>query len=261
MRGLPGSPLTSEQTGSPDPDGIRERESEEASLLFDKSYRCPVCENEFTARTIRSVKLRRIGTDVDLRVRYKDIDPRRYRILECARCGYAAFDTDFPGLSKQELAAIRQQDQSGGKIIQRGEETVGYEEAFGLYRSALRWALIKRSKNSERANILLYTAWLLRGWRAENAECGLAQTEPATEANELKYLRYAHQYFEQDRLNEDYPVRGMDKTSLDYLMAALCYETGDREQALGYLRVLLADGNTNRQIKTMAWDLKDLMNS
>ncbi len=259
MRGLPGSPVTPDRQGSTRSDVIRDRDSEEAMILFDKTYCCPVCENDFTAKTIRSGKAARTGTDIDLRVRYKNIDPRKYRVIECPRCAYAAFDTDFPGLLKHELAEIQKQDLSGAKVIQRGEAVIGYDEAYRLYRSAFRWSMVKHAQHSERANILLHTAWLLRGWRAENIKRGLEETEPATEAEESKYLKHALQYFDQARMTEEYPIRGMDRSSLDYLMAAMCYETGDLMQARRFLGAVITDRNANRQIKTLARDLKEML--
>ncbi len=260
MRGLPGSPLISEEAGNVRLEEIGERDTDESLLLFDKTYSCPVCGSEFTARTLHSSKAARVRRDVDLRVRYKNIDPLKYRVIECAGCGYAAFDTDFLSTSKHELAAIRQQQQqSGGKIILGGEAVIGYGKDFMLYRSALRWSMIKHAQNSERANIFLHTAWLLRGWREANAKEGPEETGPATGENELKYLKYALTYFEQARLKEDYPVRGMDRPSLDYLMAALCYETGDRKNALRYLGAVFTDREANRQIKNMARDLKEML--
>ena len=44
---------------------------QEQDLLFDKTYRCPVCDKEFKSRTVKAGKARLVGSDSDLRPKYE----------------------------------------------------------------------------------------------------------------------------------------------------------------------------------------------
>jgi len=62
-------------------------EIKEEDMLFDKSYACPVCDQEFKAKTIRAGKIRMLGTDLDLRPKYENIDMMKYETIACPHCG------------------------------------------------------------------------------------------------------------------------------------------------------------------------------
>ena len=73
--------------------------SGEADKLFDKKYTCPICENNFTSKTVRSGKARMVRTDMDLRNVYEGIEPLKYDVILCPKCGYAALARFFPNVS------------------------------------------------------------------------------------------------------------------------------------------------------------------
>ena len=58
-------------------------EVKEETFLFDKSYECPVCYQGFKAKTVRSGKLRSLGTDRDLRPLYDQMEPLKYDVVIC----------------------------------------------------------------------------------------------------------------------------------------------------------------------------------
>ena len=47
----------------------------EAEKLFEKKYTCPICDMEFTAKTVRTGKARIIRTEMDLRNVYEANTP------------------------------------------------------------------------------------------------------------------------------------------------------------------------------------------
>ena len=67
----------------------------DAEKLFDKKYTCPICENEFTAKTVKSGKARLLKTEMDLRNIYEGIEPLKYDVILCPKCGYAALARFF----------------------------------------------------------------------------------------------------------------------------------------------------------------------
>ncbi len=225
---------------------------EEESLLLEKQCKCPVCGRLVIAVSVRSGKAEYDGMDIDLRPRYKSIDMEKYRIVECKGCGYSAMDSDFSGLLKPEVARIREQLGQGSLKEEPGFLRT-YEEAYRQYRAALRVSLIKNRSKSERANIALHTAWLIRGWNASGEEI-------VTGAEEKKYLKYALQFFLDARKNENFPIRNMNEGTLDYLLAALFYECGENyNEAYKYISQVLLNREITKTLRRQAEDLKDLI--
>ena len=63
------------------PEPVKQAEKEvvvpvvqEADFLFDKKILCPVCNQEFKAKTVKTGKPRLLGEDSDLRPKYSGID-------------------------------------------------------------------------------------------------------------------------------------------------------------------------------------------
>ena len=70
-------------------------EATEEELVFDKTYTCPVCDNEFKSKMVRTGKVRLAGADSDLRPRYLVVDSLKYDAVLCPKCGYAALNRYF----------------------------------------------------------------------------------------------------------------------------------------------------------------------
>ena len=69
--------------------------AEEQDFLFSKSYECPICSKQFKVRTVKAGRARLLGSDVDLRPRYENVDVLKYDVILCPRCGYAALSWVF----------------------------------------------------------------------------------------------------------------------------------------------------------------------
>ena len=76
------------------------RVPQEQDFLFEKTFTCPICEKDFKAKTVKIGKAKLVGTDLDLRPKYENIDMLKYDVILCPHCGYAALGTsgteDFP---------------------------------------------------------------------------------------------------------------------------------------------------------------------
>ena len=59
------------------------RNLQETDYIFDKTYVCPVCDNEFKSKTVKAGKVHLIGADTDLRPKYKGIDSLKYDAILC----------------------------------------------------------------------------------------------------------------------------------------------------------------------------------
>ena len=47
----------------------------EEECIYDKTMKCPVCDEEFKTKVVKTGKAKRVGQDSDLRTRYQIVDP------------------------------------------------------------------------------------------------------------------------------------------------------------------------------------------
>ena len=85
------------------------KELSEEDLLFDKSYTCPVCDNEFKSKMVRTGKAKLISADSDLRPKYQGIDPLKYDAILCPKCGYASLNRYFNFVMSSQAKMIKEQ--------------------------------------------------------------------------------------------------------------------------------------------------------
>lgn len=233
---------------------------EEKDFILDKSFTCPVCDKNFTARVMKTGKAKLVSMDLDLRPRYVGVDATKYDVELCPHCGYAALTRYFTALTSGQIHLICEQISNKVKLQQYTEEYYTYEEAMERYKMALACAMVKKAKNSEKAYICLKSAWLVRGYREELESKRQLQPNQKEEldAQEMEYLQNAFKGFVEAQKSERYPMCGMDEYTMDYLTAALAYEVGELDVASQCVSRLLSSMANNR-VKDKARDLKDLI--
>ena len=141
------------------------------------------------------------------------------------------------------------------------EPIYSYDHAKKLYQLALANAVVKKAKNSEKAYICLKTAWVVRGetQRLDPSAADYENKKKENDAQERELLTNALNGFVMARQSEDFPIAGMDSTTLDYLIAALAYETDQFDIASKMISELLTSRTANSRIKDKARMLKELM--
>ena len=233
----------------------------EEDYLFDKKYKCPVCDSEFEARTVRTGKVRMKNVDIDLRPDYDELDQNKYDVIACPSCGYAALGRYFPNLNKYQIDDIRVKICMNYKHEPNDEPTYSYEYAKRLYQLALANAVVKKAKNSEKAYICMKSAWVIRGetQRLDPNEDGYEARKKENDAQEKELLENALNGFVLARQSEEFPIAGMDSTTLDYLIAALAVETGKKDIASKMISDILVSRTANSRIKDKARSLKDML--
>ena len=233
----------------------------EEDYLFDKSYKCPICDSDFQAKTVRTGKVRMKAVDVDLRPDYSEVDQNKYDIIACPECGYAALGRYFTTLTKYQIEDIRSKICMNYKKQPFNEPIYSYDHAKKLYQLALANAVVKKAKNSEKAYICLKTAWVVRGetQRLDPAAADYENKKKENDAQERELLTNALNGFVMARQSEDFPIAGMDATTLDYLIAALAYETDQFDIASKMISELLTSRTANSRIKDKARMIKELM--
>ena len=233
----------------------------EEDYLFDKKYKCPVCDSEFEARTVRTGKVRMKNVDIDLRPDYDEFDQNKYDVIACPACGYAALGRYFPTLNKYQIDDIRVKICMNYKHEPNNEPIYSYDYAKRLYQLALANAVVKKAKNSEKAYICLKSAWVIRGetQRLDPEEEGYEAKKKENDAQEKELLENALNGFIMARQSEEFPIAGMDSTTLDYLIAALAVETGKRDIASKMISDILVSRTANSRIKDKARVLKEML--
>lgn len=235
-----------------------DRTFDENDVLFDKSCVCPVCDNKFTFRAVRTGKARLLGTDDDLRPRYDKFDPLKYDVIVCTKCGYAGVTRFFEKITQNQAKLVKEQIAGRVRGI-KNEGILSYDDAIARHQVALASAVVKKGMASEKAYTCLKMAWCIRGKR-ENYPSDASDYEDIIEAccmDEAEALKGAYEGFVMAKESERFPIAGMNEDTLDYLIAELAFKNGKIEDASKLLSQLLVKSGTNSRIKDKCRDLKD----
>lgn len=233
----------------------------EADFIFDKTYECPVCDQEFKAKTIRTGKVKLTTTDVDLRPIYQEVDCLKYDAVACPICGYASIAKFFNTITGAQAKLVRENISNSFKGLGPDPEVYSYDDAIARHKLALVNTMVKRARSSEKAYTCLKTAWLLRG-KAENLPDDTPNFEEVTAAlhkEEVELLGNAYTGFMDAFSKEGFPICGMDEITLTYLLAELARRVGKNEESLRWVSRVLISKNASERIKSRAREIKELI--
>ena len=231
----------------------------DADKLFDKKYECPICDNNFTAKTVRTGKARMIRTDLDLRNVYEDIEPLKYDIILCNKCGYAALARFFPSVTNVQHKFIEEKITPNFKPIDESGDEYSFEQALLRYRIAFANAVVKMAKASEGAYLSLKTAWICRSYKEslDSSANGYQEKYDKIDAMEKENMRKAYDLFVKAVQTEEFPMCGMDESTVDYLLAVLAMEHGDYFDSSKLLSKILTSYSAGQRLKDRERDAKE----
>jgi len=245
----PGRPGAGGGSAAPAP------ELTEKDFLLDKSMKCPLCDHEFKARMVKGGKAKLVGTDLDLRPKYKELDIVKYDVVMCPNCGYTALSRYFPTLLQIQAKRIKEKISVNFKEQKDYPETFTYDQAIERYKMALVNAVVKGSKASEKAYICLKASWVVRG---KCEEIGKDDPDYAKfKAMEAEFTKNAYEGFVGAISKESFPMCGMDETTVNYLIAVLGVMTDHLDVSQRMIAVILQSSNANPRMKDKARDLKE----
>lgn len=232
---------------------------EEKDIVFERNYNCPVCERTFPSKSVKSGKAKLLGTDPDLRAKYDIIDPAKYDVVLCPRCGYAALSRFFDKITPTQAKLIQEKISQTVHISKHNDEIYTYQEAMERYKLALVNAVVKKARSSEKAYICLKSAWMARGYKeslqaGENTDLNLIAE---LEKQEGEFLQNAYKGFLEARQNEGFPMCGMDEITVDYLLAVLAAHCKQYDVASRMVTSVLTSSAANPRMKDKARDLKE----
>lgn len=219
----------------------------EKSLLYSKEVTCPVCNHVFKASTVKSSAYRMIKKDSDFFIRYSLINPYFYDVWVCNSCGYSAMKSDFNTLRSIEIEQVQKSisPKWKGRVY---PEVYSVHVAIERYKLSLLNYITINSKSSKKGINCLKLAWMYR----------LLETDEAQEM-ELIFLKQALEGINDAYYSEDFPIYGMDKYSIMYLIGELNRRLGNTEDSLIWFSNVITAPNVKPSLKELARDMKDLI--
>ena len=236
----------------------------EGDFLLLKSIRCPVCDGVFRTTMIKSGRAKRKEPDMDLRPRFEHIDTNKYDVASCPKCGYTAIHRYFPHLSSLQIKLINEGVCSKFKTAPTKPieeiEVLDYDTAIERYKLALYTTIVKKGQTSEKAYECLKLAWLLRGKMEELTAEGADKNKEAIEACKKEYDSFYQQAFDgfvKAMSSENYPMCGMDQSTVDLLIAAMAFNLEKYDYASRFVSSLIISRTASANIKKRAHDMKE----
>lgn len=239
----------------------KEAEITEDDFVFDKTFQCPACNQEFKSKVMKTGRVKLLSLDTDLRPKYQFVDSLKYDVVACHHCGYAALSRFFKYLSFPQIKLIKENITKNFKGLKESQSILTYDDTIARHKLALVNSIVKKGKVSERAYTCLKTAWVLRGKRetlpkdTPNYKVEIINMAKEEAAFTLK----AYDGFIEAFGTETFPMCGMDEITTSILIADLARRTGNYEVASRWISKVLTSRDANERIKTRARDIKDLL--
>lgn len=233
-------------------------ETQEKDYIYDRSFDCPVCGEKITSKIMKTGKSKLLRMDKDLRPVHEGVDTQKYEVVACVQCGFTALNRYFQPMPSNQTKLIREKISANVRMRKYDGDIYTYEEAMERYKLALACAVVKQAKASERAYICLKSSWLLRGWQESLAGRKDKEEEIARlKEEEREYRLNALDGFVAACGKEDFPMCGMEMSTVNYLIAILALEFGRTDLASQQIASILTSKTAGTRIKDKARDLKD----
>ncbi|MDS0525565.1 DUF2225 domain-containing protein [Clostridium sp. SHJSY1] len=209
---------------------------------YDKEIICPICENSFNVKVVKVNSPRITSKDSDFFIRYSVINPYFYDVWICNHCGYSAMKADFSN-TKTFQKDLLLKGITTKWIPKNYPDILTLDNAIERYKLSLVTSMIIQKSNSTKAMILLKIAWMYR--LNEDKE------------NELIFLERAISVFLEAYNLENFPIYGMQRDSISYLIGELYRRTGKNEEALLWYSKLFSTVGASQKLKDLARIGKD----
>ena len=232
----------------------------EKDFIFEKAYECPVCEFKFKEMTVKTSRARVVKIEKNLRPICDGIEPIKYEMISCPMCGYTTMNRYFgPVIPRQKQMFIDSigRNYPGNKYYKPG--VISFDTAIERIELALATAMVKMTRDSEKAYICLKGKWLCEAYidvlleeDPDNEELIKTVKEKGKEFHE-----FAYEGLIKARQSESFPIAGMDSVTLDYLLAEMAAESGKYDVASKLISSLLQNQTIPKRIKDKTRYLKD----
>lgn len=213
--------------------------------IFDREVTCPVCGETFKTKAVKVNSPRILSKDSDFFIRYSVVNPYFYDVWICNSCGYAAMKSDFPKIKSYEKDSIFKQISIKWKPREY-PDILNATIAIERYKLALLSATAMEKPNSTLGMILLKTSWMYR--LLEDKE------------NENIFLEKALNTLNTAYSTERFPMYGLQRDSMSYLLGDLNRRLGNNSEALRWYSSVITTPGISSRVKELARSGKDLIN-
>ena len=235
--------------------------AKEKTLLLDRKYTCPICDKQIRAKSVKSNSAKFVDTKADLRPIHSNINVTKYDAVCCPNCGYAALTKNFTTTTAIQKKLIQERIQANYKSHEEVEcDIYTTEVAISRMKMALLCTIKKDGKNSEIGNVCMKISWLYQSLADE-----VPDDDPNAEEKRALYIKEAdnaalkaYENLSKARMMEDFPIAGMNETTLDYILAYYAYKKGDYQICMQYLSNVVSSRDSSPRLKDKALELKDL---
>lgn len=236
--------------------------AKEKTLLLDRRYTCPICDKQIRAKSVKSNSAKFVDTMVDLRPIHSNINVTKYDAVCCPNCGFAALTKNFTATTQIQRKLIKEQIQANYKSHEEVEcDIYTTETAISRMKMALLCTVKKGGKESEIGNVCVKISWLYQSLAEE-----VSDDDPNAEEKRANYIKEAdnaalnaYEHLSKARMSEDFPIAGMNETTLDYLLAYYAYKKGEYQTCMQYLSGVVSNRSTSPRLKDKSLELKDLV--
>lgn len=212
------------------------------SILYNKSYTCPLCDQAFTQKAIKLGKNQVTTIDSDLHTHFAIVSPLLYDIIACPECGYTAHHQTYDKLLPKQRDWLRELFAPPYKPYEY-PEYMDNKLAIHKHKMALMAAMVKKAKISEQAYLALHIAWLYRD----------IEDYPS----ELSFLKRAYNGFKEAYSKENFPIFNIDEMTLAYMLADIAYRLEKTDESKQFLSTILSNVSVSPRIKDRALDLRN----
>lgn len=205
--------------------------------LFDKKIICPVCNSTFYQKAVKVKSPRIISKDSDFFIRYKSINPYFYDVWICNSCGYSSLKSEFFKLRDFQKNQIL--EKISPKWSKKNyPEILNVDNAIERYKLALITSNIINKRATISAIITLKLAWMYRLKEDSNLESF--------------FLEKSLTCFLDAFYNDPFPIFGLQRDGLTYLIGDLYRRLNDNKNAILWFSQVITSINASPKIKEMA---------
>jgi uncharacterized protein (DUF2225 family) len=234
-------------------------DDKEMSLLIDRKYTCPVCDSQITAKSVKSNSARFVDTKADLRPIHSNINVTKYETVCCPHCGFSALTKNFTNTTSTQRKLIQEKITANFKPREDIHTDIyTTQTAITRMKMTLLCTVTKGGKSSEIGQVCLKLSWLYQDMVDE-----LDEADPDYATKKEEYLKEAdhaamnaYEHLSNARMHEDFPIAGMNETTLDYLLAYLAYKKGEYPTSMKLLSNVISNRSTSPRLKDKSAELK-----
>lgn len=212
--------------------------------LFDKTVTCPVCNSIFKTTCVKSKTARILSKDSDFFIRYIHVNPYFYDVWICNSCGYAAMKSDFENLRTFNKEFVFSNISPKWRP-RKYPRVLDIDLAIERYKLALLNAVLIKLPDSTKGMISLKIAWMYR--LLDNHKL------------EKIFIGQALNGFNSAYSTEVFPIYGLQRDSMMYLLGELNRLLGNNSEALLWFSKTIVNTNSSYKIKELARTGKDLI--